>query len=385
MNYLLISPDFPPPLIGGSLVYLYTLLQHSSLNIDIMTSELQHGEHELSRLNNQIFRKTRLVNSHSPGLYKLGMMYFYLVFWSILYSLFSRKHKAVLLNVSVIGNSILTLIFSFFGIDTVIFGYAEELTTTLKGRSWKLPIKKFLLKFAYKKAAGLIVVCDFAKNILIHLGANPNKIAIIPPAINPEKYNSGECARIQPGLILSVGRFLERKGFACLIDAMKLVQQYNPQAKLIIAGSGPDESSLRNKIQAENLEGVVEIKTNPSDDDLSRDFWACQVFALANLMLENGDCEGCPTVLIEASARSKPVIGGIEGGTGTAVDDGITGYLVDPRNINVLAHTIQNLLDHPDLCQRLGQAGLEKVNARHIPQKTAKLFDVFLSAGIKTP
>lgn len=383
MSYLLISPDFPPPLVGGSLVYVYTLLQHSSLKIDVLTSRLPQGVEELSRFNHQIFRNPMLVNSHSPGNYKLGIMYLYLILWAVWYSLFSKKHQALLLNISVIGNSLLTMIFEFFGVRTVILGYAEELTTALKGRSRKSQLKRALMKLAYKKATGLVVVCDFAKNILINLGVNPGKISIIPPSISPEKLLPTESIPVQPGLVLSVGRFLARKGFVQLMDAMKLVQQKHPQAKLVIAGGGPDELLLQNKIRNENLGGFVEIKTGLSDQNLSQYFGACQIFVLANLMLENGDCEGCPTVLIEASARSKPVIGGIEGGTSTAIDEGVTGYLIDPRDSTALALAIQMLLEQPELCQKIGRAGLQKVTVSHMPKITAKLFDVFLSEIVK--
>jgi len=370
---LLISPDFPPPLIGGSLVYLFNLLKHAQTPITVMTGEINSQYDEVA--GNNIIRKKWLYDSHSPGLLKLSMMYCLLSLWAIYYSLFSRKHSIILLNVSVIGNSLLAFVFKAFGVTTLIFGYAEEITTTLQGRSWKSPLKRFLLKACYRCAKKFVVVCDFAKNTLVSIGIPEEKITVIPPSLSAEKSQKSESVQTKNNFVLSVGRFVPRKGFNYLIEAMQIVKKDIPEASLVCVGGGPDEKLLRDKVDSLGLNDTIKFAIGISDQELSQFYDSCQLFVLANLMLKNGDCEGCPTVLIEASAKGKPVIGGIEGGTSTAIDDGVTGFLIDPSNVNLLADKIKTVLTNSDLAEKMGKAGIEKVYREHKPELNARAFD----------
>jgi hypothetical protein len=78
-SIILISPDFPPPFIGGSLVYIHNLLTNSGLQYDVLTNSLNRKNE--SNLN--YIESKYLVDSQSPTRYKLLKMYLYLFFISI--------------------------------------------------------------------------------------------------------------------------------------------------------------------------------------------------------------------------------------------------------------------------------------------------------------
>lgn len=109
-------------------------------------------------------------------------------------------------------------------------------------------------------------------------------------------------------------------------------------------------------------------------DELAALYRGADLFVLPNIALDNGDCEGCPIVLIEASAWGKPVIAGREGGTSTAVDDGVTGLLVDPRRPGELAAAIERVLTDGGFAARLGRAGRCKVSRDHDPVTNSRAF-----------
>ena len=70
--------------------------------------------------------------------------------------------------------------------------------------------------------------------------------------------------------------------------------------------------------------------------------------------------EGFPTVIVEAMIMGKPVICSCIGGLPEIVEDNVTGCLVEPGNKRDLAEKIRWLWQHPDICEKMGQAGREK-------------------------
>ncbi len=74
--------------------------------------------------------------------------------------------------------------------------------------------------------------------------------------------------------------------------------------------------------------------------------------------------EGLPNVVLEAMACRKPVIATRVGGIPEVVSDGVTGILVEPRNVFQLTEAMQTLLRDEDLCSRLGVAAEGLINER---------------------
>jgi phosphatidylinositol alpha-1,6-mannosyltransferase len=72
---------------------------------------------------------------------------------------------------------------------------------------------------------------------------------------------------------------------------------------------------------------------------------------------ENASMEGFGIVYLEASACALPVVAGRSGGVVEAVQDGVTGILVEPDDPRALAKVLQTLLNDPALRQRLGENG----------------------------
>jgi phosphatidylinositol alpha-1,6-mannosyltransferase len=174
--------------------------------------------------------------------------------------------------------------------------------------------------------------------------------------------------------VLSVGRLIKRKGFDLLIRAFEEVHQAMPGAELVIVGAGPDRERLEALIRERNLGHCVKIRSGLSDADLAALYQTSRVFVLANVMLSNGDCEGCPNVVIEASASGLPVIGGIEGGASSAIIDGVTGFLIDPHNSAILTEKILVLLKDIALAKKMGEAGIQKVHEAHDSVRSGEIF-----------
>ena len=164
---------------------------------------------------------------------------------------------------------------------------------------------------------------------------------------------------------MSVGRLIKRKGFSHLISSFKLVLESLPEAKLIIVGDGPDYRHLVDQIENLKLGDSVTILKNINDKQLSKLYSESRLFVLANLLLDNGDCEGAPNVIVEAASFGLPSIAGVEGGTSDVVENDISGYLINPLDHLVLSEKIIALITDNNLRNKMSKNCLLKIKKNH--------------------
>ena len=91
--------------------------------------------------------------------------------------------------------------------------------------------------------------------------------------------------------------------------------------------------------------------------------------------------EGFPTVIAKAMAHGKPVIASRMGAIPEIVDNGVTGLLCNPGDVDDLAEKIDYLWKRPDLCQEMGRAGLEKARKEYSKETVyTKLIKIYEKA-----
>ena len=99
-----------------------------------------------------------------------------------------------------------------------------------------------------------------------------------------------------------------------------------------------------------------------ADEDLPALYALCDVFVMASReRLEENDVEGFGIVLLEANACGKPVVGGRSGGVPDALEDGVSGLLVDPENLKEIIEALVRLLSDHDFATHLGSQGRLRV------------------------
>lgn len=367
-KFLLISPDFPPPLVGGSLVWLLNLVGNCQEEFDILTGPKEDKYAEVFELPNRVFRSKFIKDSHDPSRLQLLSTYIYMPIWMVKQN-FKEKYSAVLVNPGVIGNSILFIVGKIFGITVIGIGHGEEITVPLYGKGIKNFIKRKIMIYSYSKSAGFIVVCHFCRRLLISLGVEADNIDVIPSCLNPDKVKIRQNEKAENYNIISVGRLIERKGFHFLIDAVVKLKKEIPQINLEIVGGGPYKSILEKKINDTNSGEFINLNGQISDEELVDLYQDSSLFVLAHTLLSNGDTEGCPTVFSEAMGHGLPVIGGSGAGADTAIVEGRNGYIVDTPNIEELANAIRKVFSDPKLSKSMQAFGKEKLERDHDPIK----------------
>jgi len=114
-----ISPDFPPPFVGGSLVYVYNLVRHYPGRLDVFTSSGGRAPIGLGE-RHRLVRSRLLVGSLvDPSRLELLVMYAYFVVLAL--RVVASRYDAVLVNPGVVGNGILIPIFKLFRMPVIGF------------------------------------------------------------------------------------------------------------------------------------------------------------------------------------------------------------------------------------------------------------------------
>lgn len=190
-------------------------------------------------------------------------------------------------------------------------------------------------------------------------------------------------ARTGKPRILSVGRFVEKKGFTYLVDACAILRDRGYDFEcLIVGGADAYKSRVEQAIADQNLGGVVKLLTSVTQEEL-RDIYATSTaFALPCQMLDNGDRDGIPNVLAEAMAMQLPVVSTDISGIPEIVRSGENGLLVPPKNADALAGALGAILESETLRERLGHNArktiLDVFDSRKNTEQLASLFEARL-------
>jgi glycosyltransferase involved in cell wall biosynthesis len=152
--------------------------------------------------------------------------------------------------------------------------------------------------------------------------------------------------------VLSVCRFYPRKRLEVLLRAATLLRGTIPDLEIRIVGNGPEFRRLRRICAEYRLGPVVHWLGNVSRTRLAAEYKRAHVFCLPSVQ------EGFGIVFLEAMAAGKPIVAARAAAVPEVVRNGI---LVQPDNPGALAEALVRLFRDPDLCRRLGSAGLREV------------------------
>jgi len=225
--------------------------------------------------------------------------------------------------------------------------------------------KKTLKEYDYKEmfdyAKSIVAVSRDMAEQLIKLGADRNKVHLIPYGVSTDQFAQSKPSDNSETLI-AVGRFTLKKAPHLSIQAFKLVLNKIPHAKLQMIGKGEmwnDCLALINKLGIQNSIELLGIKTS---SEISEYLKNARVFIQHSMFNpENNDSEGTPNSVLEASSSGLPVVSTRHGGIKDAVDHNKTGFLVDEGDYKSMADYMCTLLQNPDLADSMGGKGREKM------------------------
>jgi glycosyltransferase involved in cell wall biosynthesis len=176
-----------------------------------------------------------------------------------------------------------------------------------------------------------------------------------------------------PFRIVSVGRLVEKKGFAVLLEACARLNGRRP-CRCEIVGDGPLRASLEDRAAALGLDSVVTFHGRRTHAEVLAALSSASVAALACVQAANGDRDATPNVLLEAMATGIPVVSTRLSGIPEMIRDDVDGLLVPAGDPEALADALERLAGDAALADRLRRAGRETVATRFTIERTAHEF-----------
>lgn len=228
------------------------------------------------------------------------------------------------------------------GKPLVITGRGEDIL-----RFPQLPVLGRQIRGALAQATSLVALSGEIAEAMRACGAPAEKIRVIPNGVDCEKFrplDRGK-ARRRLGLpadrpvVLSVGYWLERKGFHLLVDAIPKIRERFPNVLVVIVGGqarwGQDYSSvIEERIRLNGVSDYVRLAGPRPPEELPWWYSAADLFALLTSR------EGCPNVVMEALACGLPVVATPIGGIPEVVSDGRLGLVLGERSAGAAARGV---------------------------------------------
>ena len=250
--------------------------------------------------------------------------------------------------------SIAEVVHHFTGIPYSIFAHAKDIYLT----------KPEILDRKIASAKFILTCTEFNYKYLNSISTSQTPIHLSYHGLDLTKFSADRTqADINNDLplILSVGRFCEKKGFAYLIEACHLLKQKGYQFRCQIVGYGELQAEMEQAIEQLKLKEVITLIGKLTQDKLIKLYRQADMFVLPCQITENGDRDGIPNVLLEAMAMEIPVISTAISGITELIEDRKTGLLVQQKDSQAIADAVEELMNNSQLRSQLQQAGRVKV------------------------
>lgn len=264
----------------------------------------------------------------------------------------------------------------YFNFNPIVRIAGSGITTCFYGKNFFKRLLRFPMKRLYDNASLIIAVSNNTKELINGVGVSKEKIEVVYNGVEDymlsSEPNEGAIKELRDKfgiegndkVLITIARVLPRKGQDTVIKALPAVLDEYPDVKYIVVGEGryrQNFSDLANDISVSNN---VIFTGGVTHNETINFFDMADIFIMPNRDWNN-KIEGLPNALIEASARSKPLIAGDHGGSKEAVINHKTGLLVNPESVEDVAQAILSILQDEQLASNMGKLGRENIIKKH--------------------
>lgn len=227
----------------------------------------------------------------------------------------------------------------------------------------KTVLKEFQLvyveMFHYSKSVIISVSHEMTKR-LIKLGCPEEKIYYNP--CGPNKLFTKIIPQFSKRQFISIGRFVEKKAPHLTVLAFKKVVDKFPDTKFVFAGDGVLLGSCIDLTIALGLQNNVLFTGRITPSQYCNYLSESLAYVQHSIEAQDGDMEGTPVSILEASGAGLPVISTLHAGIPDVIVHGETGLLCDEHDIDTMANNMLSLLENPLFAKILGEKGKVRVS-----------------------
>jgi glycosyltransferase involved in cell wall biosynthesis len=237
----------------------------------------------------------------------------------------------------------------FFGIPYSFTAHANDIFAP---RDFVVSLPKLI-----EAAAAIVTVSDYSANDLkARFPESAAKIKRIYNGVDLSRFHPPDPGSGTPAIV-SIGRLIEKKGFADLISACALLTSRRRRFVCEIIGEGPLEESLRAQIASADVGGCVRLAGPQTQAQIALRLAHASIFVLPCTREADGGMDNLPTVIMEAMAAGLPVVSTPLGGIPEMVEHEVNGELVPERDPAAICAAMERLISDPERARRFGDKG----------------------------
>lgn len=234
-----------------------------------------------------------------------------------------------------------------------------------------------LVKYAYKRADHIVSVSPGFADHFNQQNVPPDKINVIPNGISADTTPI-TCKREEfPDLVPLAGKKIisyfgtlgMAHGLSTILSAAELLKD-NQNVGFLIAGSGAERDRLARELVDRKLDNVVIL--GQQDQQAIHKLFYLSYANLVHLKNQNVFESVIPTKLLEGMAMGKPMLLGVKGVAKSILDDAEAGISFEPENAQAMANAISEILEDPQMAERLGRAGRVYIQRNFRREKMAE-------------
>lgn len=235
-------------------------------------------------------------------------------------------------------------------------------------------------KRLFDNASYVIAVSHEMEKRLMALGC-PAKKLIYAPCTPDERFFA-----LKPTLeklqFTFIGRFTDKKAPYAILLAFKKVLEQHSNAKLVMAGNGPLLNSTRNIAKMLSIDNHVDFPGVIAPDQAQNYLLESRAYVQHSIIADDGDMEGTPVAVMEASATGIPVISTKHAGIPDVIIDEMTGLLCNEMDIEKMATDMIRLADDINLARNLGNAGKKRMKEEFSKEWQMKVLTETIKAAV---
>lgn len=259
------------------------------------------------------------------------------------------------------------------------------LVVSMGGRDVTVQMHDPLLSPLYDMLLGgadaIVCVSSDLRQRLIKAGIHRQRLHVIRRGVDVARFQFASRSRHpdRPVRGLMVGRLVEKKGHRYALEALAALRGESLPVQLVIVGEGAQATRLRAYARDLGLTDTVEFLAPMPQTALREEMARSDFFIHCSVTADDGDAEGIPNALVEAAATGLPAVGTRHGGIPDVVEHGVTGLLVEERDVGALAAALRTLVTQPETARGMGAAARRHVErsfdaARHV-QRHVELYE----------
>lgn len=234
----------------------------------------------------------------------------------------------------------------------------------------------------FRGSSKVIVVSKEMEKKLFDLGCPKEKLVYNPCA--PKKEFDLITPKFSKTQFLAVGRFANKKApYYSILAFHKVVEKY-PDAKLIMAGEGALLNTCKNLVKYLSLEKNVSFLGVITTEEYINLLNESLAFIQHSIKANNGDMEGTPVSILEASSAGLPIISTYHAGIPDVVIHNETGFLCNEHDISKMSKYMFEVLENKDLAIKLGSNGKSRIKKYFNLENHLTIIDDIIEKLIET-